>query len=144
MCVCGCAWVDVCVCVCVCVCGYVCVCVCVCVCLLLSTSSAHLRPTPTQHQMLNILQQHAQPEALSEAQLEQYTTVQTLTTDDIARLAKREITSCAICLGPYEEDETIRRLPCMDIFHKDCVDQHFRNSHTCPMCRHRVQQVAPA
>ena len=29
---------------------------------------------------------------------------------------------CSICLTPYEEGEEIKRLPCLHVFHSDCVD----------------------
>lgn len=34
-----------------------------------------------------------------------------------------EEATCAICLGDYRTDETIRFLPCQHHFHLECVDQ---------------------
>lgn len=42
---------------------------------------------------------------------------------------------CTICLCEYEDDEDVRRLPCMHLFHKDCVDQWLVTNKKCPMCR---------
>ena len=47
---------------------------------------------------------------------------------------------CSICLNSYEEDETLRLLPCdkRHHFHKDCVDEWLVVNATCPICRARV------
>ena len=31
-------------------------------------------------------------------------------------------TSCRICLEDYENNDQLRRLGCMHLFHKDCID----------------------
>jgi hypothetical protein len=30
-------------------------------------------------------------------------------------------TACAVCHGPFEVDETLRKLPCTHPFHQDCI-----------------------
>ena len=42
---------------------------------------------------------------------------------------------CTICLCEYEEDEEVRRLPCMHLFHVQCVDQWLSTNKRCPICR---------
>lgn len=42
---------------------------------------------------------------------------------------------CSICLGKYREGEELRILPiCKHHFHRECVDEWFRISGTCPLC----------
>ncbi|XP_021840489.2 E3 ubiquitin-protein ligase ATL15-like [Spinacia oleracea] len=43
---------------------------------------------------------------------------------------------CAVCLSPYEEEETLRLLPkCDHVFHLLCVDRWLAAHTTCPICR---------
>ncbi|XP_011501015.1 PREDICTED: uncharacterized protein LOC105364709 [Ceratosolen solmsi marchali] len=45
------------------------------------------------------------------------------------------IEKCTICLSEFEENENVRRLPCMHLFHIDCVDQWLCTNSCCPICR---------
>lgn len=41
-----------------------------------------------------------------------------------------------MCLGEYEMDEMLRRLPtCKHEFHLACIDEWLSRHITCPMCR---------
>ncbi|CAF1136929.1 unnamed protein product [Adineta ricciae] len=42
---------------------------------------------------------------------------------------------CTICLSEYDLNECVRRLPCMHLFHIECVDRWLMQSKRCPMCR---------
>ncbi|XP_069101835.1 E3 ubiquitin-protein ligase Arkadia-like isoform X1 [Argopecten irradians] len=42
---------------------------------------------------------------------------------------------CTICLSEFEETEDVRRLPCMHLFHIECVDQWLTSNKKCPICR---------
>ncbi|XP_071451097.1 uncharacterized protein [Hetaerina americana] len=42
---------------------------------------------------------------------------------------------CTICLSEFEDNESVRRLPCMHLFHIDCVDQWLASNKRCPICR---------
>ena len=42
---------------------------------------------------------------------------------------------CTICLCEYADDEEVRRLPCLHLFHIECVDRWLRQNKRCPMCR---------
>lgn len=42
---------------------------------------------------------------------------------------------CTICLSQFIPQEDVRRLPCMHLFHKDCVDQWLLTNKHCPICR---------
>ncbi|KAK0079936.1 hypothetical protein PV325_000623 [Microctonus aethiopoides] len=45
------------------------------------------------------------------------------------------IEKCTICLSEFEDCENVRRLPCMHLFHIDCVDQWLCTNKRCPICR---------
>ncbi|CAF3343706.1 unnamed protein product [Rotaria socialis] len=42
---------------------------------------------------------------------------------------------CTICLCEYVQDDDVRRLPCMHLFHIECVDKWLMQSKRCPICR---------
>ncbi|CAF0927920.1 unnamed protein product [Didymodactylos carnosus] len=42
---------------------------------------------------------------------------------------------CTICLCEFDENEDVRRLPCMHLFHIPCVDRWLSTSRRCPICR---------
>jgi hypothetical protein len=46
-----------------------------------------------------------------------------------------DLFSCTICIGDYEEGETLRRLPCNHVFHQSCIDPWMEQHTTCPNCR---------
>ena len=43
--------------------------------------------------------------------------------------------SCTFYFTEFEEDEDVRRLPCMHLFHVPCVDQWLGLNKRCPICR---------
>ncbi|CRK99170.1 CLUMA_CG012502, isoform A [Clunio marinus] len=49
--------------------------------------------------------------------------------------ADEDSEKCTICLSQFEVDNDVRRLPCMHLFHRDCVDQWLVTSKHCPICR---------
>ncbi|XP_022084610.1 E3 ubiquitin-protein ligase arkadia-A-like isoform X2 [Acanthaster planci] len=50
---------------------------------------------------------------------------------------------CTICLSYFEEDEDVRRLPCMHLFHVECVDQWLSTNKRCPICRVDIETKMP-
>ncbi|XP_026332288.1 E3 ubiquitin-protein ligase Arkadia isoform X2 [Hyposmocoma kahamanoa] len=42
---------------------------------------------------------------------------------------------CTICLSLFEVNSDCRRLPCMHLFHMECVDQWLSTNKHCPICR---------
>ncbi|KAJ8247888.1 hypothetical protein GJAV_G00251720 [Gymnothorax javanicus] len=50
---------------------------------------------------------------------------------------------CTICLSALEEDEDVRRLPCMHLFHQLCVDQWLLTKKQCPICRVDIEAKLP-
>eukprot|EP01083_Nonionella_stella_P172511 592243_1 len=54
------------------------------------------------------------------------------------RNMNRERNDCTICLEQYQGRERKRVLPCMHVFHKDCIDAWTNRHRTCPICRTNV------
>ncbi|XP_042500568.1 RING-H2 finger protein ATL52-like [Macadamia integrifolia] len=47
-----------------------------------------------------------------------------------------EGTECSVCLGEFQEDDTLRLLPkCCHAFHLPCIDTWLRSHVNCPLCR---------
>lgn len=51
------------------------------------------------------------------------------------RYAKRIDEKCTICLCEFLDQDDVRRLPCLHLFHIDCVDRWLQQNKRCPMCR---------
>nr|XP_027202436.1 nitric oxide synthase-interacting protein homolog [Dermatophagoides pteronyssinus] len=49
--------------------------------------------------------------------------------------------SCIICLDGYIDQDKVRRLPCMHLFHEECILQWFKSISyqcSCPVCRIKI------
>jgi Ring finger domain len=46
--------------------------------------------------------------------------------------------SCSICIARYEVGEEIGTLPCLHMFHNDCIKRWLTQSNTCPICKMTV------
>ncbi|ESQ27075.1 hypothetical protein EUTSA_v10018651mg [Eutrema salsugineum] len=60
------------------------------------------------------------------------------------RLISGEDASCCICLARYGDDEEVRELPCLHVFHVDCVDKWLKINATCPLCKSEVGESSTA
>ena len=56
-----------------------------------------------------------------------------------ARDANDEAPCCSVCLCDAEDGDTLRTLPCMHTYHKDCIDKWLGEHRTCPVCKHDVR-----
>ncbi|KAF7504140.1 hypothetical protein GJ744_002658 [Endocarpon pusillum] len=64
--------------------------------------------------------------------LEEWAKNQTGTTDDAANMQY----TCAICLEGLNGSDMIRQLPCLHIYHQECLDRWYRGWHViCPLCQ---------
>ena len=45
---------------------------------------------------------------------------------------------CAICMCDFVISDTLRILPCMHSYHKECIDDWLMRSFTCPSCMEPV------
>ena len=46
---------------------------------------------------------------------------------------------CAICQYEYKETEKISKLPCLHIFHNDCIKGWLEKNKVCPICKKEIQ-----
>ncbi|CAH2067977.1 unnamed protein product [Thlaspi arvense] len=60
------------------------------------------------------------------------------------RLISGEDASCCICLARYGDDDEVRELPCLHVFHVDCVDKWLKINATCPLCKNEVGESSTA
>ena len=51
--------------------------------------------------------------------------INTLPTETITAASKAQ--SCPVCLEAFEEGDTARRLPCLHLFHRKCIDTWLKN-----------------
>ena len=51
---------------------------------------------------------------------------------------------CSICLDEMNDDQDIRRLRCLHIFHSNCIDKwlHQSTQLTCPLCNSLIMEVS--
>ncbi|XP_062510132.1 RING finger protein 11-like [Corticium candelabrum] len=55
---------------------------------------------------------------------------------DVSKETKRR--ECPICMMDFAIGDQIRLMPCMHIYHRDCVDDWLIRSFTCPTCMEDV------
>ncbi|KAG8371306.1 hypothetical protein BUALT_Bualt13G0074000 [Buddleja alternifolia] len=44
--------------------------------------------------------------------------------------------SCSICLEEFLNGSRVTKLPCLHVFHGECVVRWLKGNHICPLCRH--------
>ena len=45
-----------------------------------------------------------------------------------------------ICLNEYEDGNTIRTMPCLHYFHKECIDKWLSRGKICPVCKFDIKK----
>jgi Ring finger domain len=65
---------------------------------------------------------------------------------DYGSLAQKEGSEegphCSICLGEYENEEQLVKLPCFHVYHDECISS-WTSSHTkCPLCNYEMEVTA--
>lgn len=57
---------------------------------------------------------------------------------------KKKYNTCSICFDDFNDNSIIRKIKCLHIFHKDCIDPWLLNqSYKCPICRDSVLPIKP-
>jgi len=46
--------------------------------------------------------------------------------------------NCTICMDAFQENHTTKRLPCMHIFHDECISRWLARANSCPICNHTM------
>ena len=49
------------------------------------------------------------------------------------------INKCMICLEDFKNFEELRRLECLHIYHKDCIDKWLKKNNCCPIDKYKVK-----
>ena len=60
--------------------------------------------------------------------------------DNNGKTADKTNEECAICMDPFKDNDEIRRLPCMHVFHKHEIDKWLKTKDSCPICRQSIKQ----
>ncbi|CAL1533746.1 unnamed protein product [Lymnaea stagnalis] len=71
-----------------------------------------------------------------------YKKVETSSSADEGADGNNHQEKCTICLSEFETGEDVRRLPCMHLFHSECVDQWLSTNKNCPICRVDIEAGA--
>ncbi|KAG0237322.1 cytochrome c oxidase subunit 1 [Actinomortierella wolfii] len=60
--------------------------------------------------------------------------------DEYLTLEDEQDATCSICLCEYEDDEELRKMPCLHYFHKSCVDEWLKLHKSCPLCKRDIDE----
>jgi len=59
--------------------------------------------------------------------------------DKLDEITRSKYNTCFICLADFDPDDTVRKIKCDHIFHKDCIDPWLlKESYKCPACRANI------
>lgn len=50
---------------------------------------------------------------------------------------------CPVCLGPFDEEDEVKDLPCSHRFHTNCILPWLQRVNSCPLCRHELPTDDP-
>ncbi|XP_054769470.2 uncharacterized protein LOC129277298 [Lytechinus pictus] len=96
----------------------------------------HREMTPEDYDMLLQLDDKIAPKTIEGAKLASLRTVTVVdvATDGPGKGIPWEDSQCAVCMEPYEQNQTVKFLPCEHFFHSNCIEMWLNNSgNTCPL-----------
>ncbi|WOH06460.1 hypothetical protein DCAR_0625887 [Daucus carota subsp. sativus] len=50
----------------------------------------------------------------------------------------KNVQQCVICQEEYHDGEKVTCMPCLHMFHKDCITKWLLRSHLCPICKFQM------
>ncbi|KAB2026581.1 hypothetical protein ES319_D06G230000v1 [Gossypium barbadense] len=56
------------------------------------------------------------------------------------RVISGEDAVCCICLAKFADDDELRELPCLHVFHVECVDKWLKINASCPLCKTEISE----
>ena len=62
--------------------------------------------------------------------------------EDEKAASEEEVAHCSICLGEYEDGESLVRLPCSHVYHDECVSSWTNNHIRCPLCNFDLESAS--
>ena len=67
--------------------------------------------------------------------------IQTYPTSKIKDVGKltEDKKRCSICLENYKNNDDSIILPCIHIFHAECIKKWMKNKNTCPICKNKIE-----
>ncbi|XP_064421619.1 E3 ubiquitin-protein ligase RNF181 isoform X2 [Latimeria chalumnae] len=69
--------------------------------------------------------------------------VQSLPTVTITPAQADKGLKCPVCLLEFEEEETVKKMPCEHLFHSSCILPWLGKTNSCPLCRHELPTDNP-
>ena len=52
-----------------------------------------------------------------------------------------DLNRCVICLDDFQENDEILSLPCVHIYHAECIKEWLRKRNTCPICKLEIPNL---
>eukprot|EP01004_Peranema_trichophorum_P006032 NODE_4872_length_1101_cov_42.695297_g4326_i0.p1 GENE.NODE_4872_length_1101_cov_42.695297_g4326_i0~~NODE_4872_length_1101_cov_42.695297_g4326_i0.p1 ORF type:complete len:235 (+),score=42.87 NODE_4872_length_1101_cov_42.695297_g4326_i0:106-810(+) len=69
--------------------------------------------------------------------------VESLPMINISQKDVDEKEACSVCKDEYELNESVLKMPCGHLFHKDCIMPWFDQHNSCPTCRYELPTDDP-
>ncbi|CAE8585321.1 unnamed protein product, partial [Polarella glacialis] len=60
--------------------------------------------------------------------------------DDSRGAADDDSRKCMVCLEQFQAGDSLRILPCLHRYHRDCVVRWLSENRRCPICKHDITQ----
>jgi len=77
------------------------------------------------------MENHIDPQELNQI-------MEVLPSDVINGRVEGNDTNCVICLGDFQQGESVTTLPCLHRFHTDCIRSWLQTKNDCPVCKHVI------